>query len=162
MGAWAELIRYFRIRSEALAAEQRRHMWLVYLRESEIADLSTFESWAECGLEPRHAVGDHADCQALAAELIDGGYRGVLSPSAALPGTVNLTLFGERYEQMLVGGLDAWTNPDPSVFVPCALVAGPSPPPPGLTLHTCFRELPHGGYRAYLSNRGLPLPSGYP
>ena len=50
----------------------------------------------------------HEEAQALADELRAAGYRGLLSPSAALAGATNLTLFGPRYEKVLLGGLQAW------------------------------------------------------
>lgn len=162
LGAWAELIRYQSIRSEDRAAEQRRDLWSVFVREREIAQLATFDDWEACGLDPAIAVGDHAPCQALASELLDAGYRGVLAPSAALPGVVNLTLFGERYEERMLASLDSWANPDPDVFLPCVLITGPAPPPPGLTTATCFRRSPHQGYRRWLAEKGLTASAGYP
>jgi RES domain-containing protein len=162
LGAWAELVRYYSIRSEDLAREQLRNLWLVLVRESKIADLATFDKWESCGLDPRDAVDKHMACQALGRELLTAGYRGVLSPSAALPGVANLTLFGERYERVLGGGLDTWKNPDPNVFLPCERVAEDASPPVELLAETCFLDGPHLGYRTYLSDQGLPMPSGTP
>jgi hypothetical protein len=162
LGAWAELVRYYSIRDHDLAREQRRNLWLVLVRESEIADLSTFDKWADCGLDPRHAVDRHKHCQGIGRELRTAGYRGVLSPCAALPGVANLTLFGERYERVLGGGLDTWTNPDPDSFLPCERVAEEASPPLELLTDTCFLHGPHLGYRSYLRENGLSLPRGNP
>lgn len=162
LGAWAELIRYWSIRSEDQAAEQRRDLWQVFVREQEIADLSTFDDWEACGLDPALALGEHPPSQELADELRDAGYRGLLAPSAALPGAVNLTLFGERYEERLLTGLDSWANPDPAIFLPCTLVTGAAAPPPGLTTATCFRRSPHAGYRSWLAATARTAASAYP
>ncbi len=51
-GAWAELIRYERIRAHARAREYERNLWLVHVEESEIADLRGFAHYTDCGLDP--------------------------------------------------------------------------------------------------------------
>jgi hypothetical protein len=150
LGAWAELVRYEEIHDSTRAEAYRRRLWLCFVAEHELADLSTFDALRDCGLDPRIAVGDHADSQALADELRGAGYRGVLSPSAALVGATNLTLFGERFEKVMLGGLDRWENPQPSVYVPCSIVAEGGPPV-GLHEVTVFHGDRHGGYRDWLS-----------
>jgi RES domain len=104
-GAWAELVRYEAIRTEARRARERRCLWQVRVVADRIADLSTFDAWEACGLDPAIAVGDHDRSQTLASELRRAGYRGVLSPSAALDvaGAVNLTLLGGRIEHRFEG-----------------------------------------------------------
>ncbi len=88
-GAWAELIRYEHLRGGARRAEYNRRLWAVVVDETEIADLSTFLAYDQCGLDPRLAVGAHPEAQELADALIAAGYRGLLSPSAALPGATD-------------------------------------------------------------------------
>jgi RES domain len=104
-GAWAELVRYEALRTEADRLAEERCLWQVLVVADGIADLSTFDAWERCGLDPVLAVGDHEPCQALASELRRAGYHGVLSPSAALdhPGAVNLTLLGGRVEHRIEG-----------------------------------------------------------
>lgn len=104
-GAWAELIRYEAIRTEARRIREDRCLWQVLVVADGIADLSTFDAWKACGLDPGLAVGDHTPCQAIGSELRSAGYRGVLSPSAALDvaGAVNVTLFGGRIEHRFEG-----------------------------------------------------------
>ncbi len=148
-GAWAELVRYYEIRSSAFAAEQRRNLWLIYVEEHEIADLSTFDAWVRCGLDPSLAVGKHAPCQDLAFELEAQGYRGVLSPSAALADTINLTLFGSRYEHVLNSDPRGWVNPDPHTWLACQLAAATAAPPADLLTQTCFLGAPHLGYEVW-------------
>jgi hypothetical protein len=130
--------------------------------ERQVADLSTFEKYDECGLDPRIAVGPHGSSERLADELRDAGFRGVLSPSAALPGAINLSIFGERYEHVTVGDLSSWRNPDPGCWVPVQAVAEMTGPPAELTLETCFLNAPHYGYREWLADRGRPLPADPP
>ncbi len=152
LGAWAELVRYEAIRGDVRAAQYRRRLWLVFVREREIADLSTFDRWEACGLDPRLAVGEHPSCQQLADELRSAGFHGVLSPSAALTGATNLTLFGPRYEKLLLGGLETWRNPDPGLRVPCSLVAEGNPPQQ-LISETVFHGVAHEGLQQWLARR---------
>lgn len=148
-GAWAELIRYFSIRSDTFAAEHRRDLWLVYVQESEIADLRSFEDWRSCGIDPEVAVGSHGPCRQLAEALRARGFRGVLSPSAALPDTLNLTLFGRRYERVVTSNPQVWNNPSPGLWLACQAAAAEASPPPRLIRETCFQSDPHRGYEAW-------------
>ena len=161
LGAWAELVRYERIRSRPRGDEYRRRLWHIYVEEEEIANLSSFAHYAACGLDPRLAVGDHAASQDLADDLRGAGFRGVLSPSAALPGATNLTLFGERYEKTLTTRADAWPNPRPDVRLGCNLVAE-SGPVGDLVTETCFVGMEHDGYREYLRENDIHAPRGAP
>lgn len=161
LGAWAELVRYEGIRGEARAAAYRRNLWLVFVREHDLADLSTFDRYAECGLHPRLAVGEHTASQVLADELRAAGYRGVLSPSAALVGATNLTLFGPRFEKVMLGGLELWRNPQPELRLPCSLVVEGNPPSQLIT-ETVFVDVRHDGYREWLAANGRRDPAGAP
>jgi hypothetical protein len=161
LGAWAELVRYERIRAMPRAETYKRRLWHFYVEESNIADLSSFAAYTDCGLDPRLAVGAHDASQELADELRAAGYRGVLSPNAALPGTTNLTLFGERYEKVLRASAELWDNPRPQLRLGCNL-AGEGRPPGELITDTCFVGMEHDGYREYLRKAGLPEPRGAP
>jgi hypothetical protein len=85
----------------------------------------------------------------------------VLSPSAALAGATNLTLFGARYEKVLLGGLASWPNPRPELRVACSLVAEAHPPEQLIT-ETVFAGMEHDGYRAWLREHGRPGPPDAP
>lgn len=129
-GAWAELVRFEGIRVEAqrLDAGLRKRLWRCWIDETEIADLSSFETIEEAGLDPEMVVeDDHRRCQALADELRDAGYRGLLTPSAAAAHVVNLTLFGTRREirSHEARGLEGL----PPFFVRVSLTADEAAPP---------------------------------
>jgi hypothetical protein len=148
-GAWCELIRYESIRGGARAAEYTRKLWLVHVEEREIADLASFESYARCGLDPRMAVAEHGACQQLSDELMAAGYRGLLSPCAALAGATNLTLFGQRYEKVLRTSPGQWVNPHPDMRLACSLLAEAGPPIE-LVTEAC---LPARGYARRVPSR---------
>lgn len=150
-GAWAELLRHLSIHTAELAVEQRRNLWTVTVVEHDIADLWTFAAWASCGLDPAVAVADHPRSQEVADELRAAGYRGVLAPSAALPGAVNLALFGERYEWTPHSLTGLGANPDPDVWLDVELAAPDAHPAPALIAETCFLGQPHAGLAAYLA-----------
>lgn len=157
-GAWAELLRYQAIRTEARRVRERRSLWQLRVSADTIADLSTFDAWEACGLDPAIAVGDHADSQALASELRRAGYRGVLSPSAALDvaGAVNLTLFGARVEHRLEGQ----RLPDEPVgganapWLPAILLTDHGAPTPFAMGRTCYRDGQHRTLAEWRAGRG--------
>lgn len=96
-GSWAELIRAERLRSVQELRLVSMPMWVLRVREMGIADYSSFEKAQDAGFPPEALVSeDYERCEAEADRLRAAGFRGVLAPSAALPGAVNLTLFGRR------------------------------------------------------------------
>jgi len=129
--------------------------------ETEIADLSTFNDYGACGIDPRLAVGEHDDAQSLADELLNAGFRGVISPNAALPGATNLTLFDERYEKVLLTGFTTWRNPDPTRRLACHLVAECGPPIDLIT-QTCHVGMPHDAYREHVRDAARATPRRAP
>jgi hypothetical protein len=157
LGAWAECARYYSLRSAEQARTLRRNLWLGFVRETRIAELSTFDHYDACGLDPAIAVGGHAASQDLADELRAAGFRGVLSPSAALPGVVNLTLFGERYEKLLLTDVATWTNPDVDTWLPCQPLAMDAAVPIQLCTETVFKTKKHETYRAWMKAKGRRL-----
>lgn len=96
-GAWAELIRSEQLRSEQEAARARMPMWVAEVHVQRIADYSTFEKAEAAGFPPDALIDDdHARCQEEGSRLRKAGFQGVVAPSAALPGSNSLTLFGPR------------------------------------------------------------------
>lgn len=150
LGAWAEYARVQTIRDRRQARETRRDLWLVHVHEHDIADLSGFSKYEECGLPPEAAIDDdHARSQDIARWLSSEGYRGVLSPSAALTGSLNLTLFGPRYEHEVDGEIAAWRNPRPDAFLAVQRIAVSSALPENLITAARFIGAPHGGFEQW-------------
>ena len=157
-GAWSEHVRYQAIRTEARRVREHRSLWQLRVSADQIADLSTFDAWDACGLDPAIAVGDHERSQALASELRRAGYRGVLSPSAALDveGAVNLTLFGSRIEHHIEGR----PLPDEPVggpngrWLPVILLTDRGAPTPFAMARTCYRMGEHRTLAEWRAARG--------
>jgi hypothetical protein len=88
-----------------------------------IVDYSTFERAEESEFAADALIDDdYARCQAEGAALRAAGYHGVLAPSAALPGCVNLTIFGPKV-------LASWSRPTRLVaeMAGCMVAIGSSP-----------------------------------
>jgi RES domain-containing protein len=168
-GAWAERVRYEAIRTERRRLRSERCLWQVLVVSDRIADLSTFDAWEACGLDPELAIGDHEPCQAIASELRRARYDGVLSPSAALDlaGAVNLTLLGGCIEQRIEG----LPLPDEPVaaggaWLPVVLLSDRATPTRFAMERTCYIAEHHrtlaewrkaGGRRAPAKRRRPPL-----
>jgi RES domain len=152
--AWAEFIRREEIRDEDRRRAAHRNLWRVTVEERDIADLSTFEKLEKCGLDPGLAVGKWNDSQRLADKLSEAGYRGLLTPSAALPGGMNLTVFDERYEVEISTGTTAVSNPDPGLWYPVVLVASSARPPRRALEQACYYGEQHPGLERWRKERG--------
>ncbi len=96
-GAWAELIRAEGLRSEQEIELVRMPMWVAEVHVQRIADYSTFEKAEASGFPPDALIDDdHSRCREEGRRLREGGFQGVVAPSAALSGSNSLTLFGPR------------------------------------------------------------------
>lgn len=96
---FAEKLRHENLRTEAEVASYRTTLWELEINEGAVVDYGSFEKAEAAGFPPDALVDDdHERCQKEAQRLMSLGARGVLSPSAALPGSINLTLFGPRVE----------------------------------------------------------------
>ena len=94
---YADVLRHEDLRSEEEASHYSTTLWQLQIDSDLIVDYRTFELADAAGFDAGALVeDDHARCQQEAKWLIGQGARGVLSPSAALPGSVGLTLFGPR------------------------------------------------------------------
>jgi len=73
------------------------NLWAVLVDTEGSVDVTFDNCTSDYGITPQELVGDdYAPTQALAAHLRDSGVTGFTAPSAALPGTDNLILFGPR------------------------------------------------------------------
>ncbi|HLB21660.1 MAG TPA: RES family NAD+ phosphorylase [Solirubrobacteraceae bacterium] len=94
---FAEMLRHENLRTEEAASHFRSTLWQLQVESELIVDYRSFELAEAAGFDPEALVADdHERCQAEAEWLRGHGARGLVSPSAALPGSVNLTLFGPR------------------------------------------------------------------
>jgi RES domain-containing protein len=151
-GCWSELVRWEAIRSEADRQEYRSKLWQLWPEETDIADLASFDTITACGLDPAIFVDDdRRPCQAIADELRAAGYRGLLSPSASLPGVTNLTLFDARRELFARPG--STPNIRPDLYVHVNLAADLSPPPAHILGIVRYYGDPHLGYEEWKAAR---------
>jgi len=94
---FAEILRHEDLQTEEAASHYSATIWQLRIDSDLIVDYQTFELADSAGFDAEALVhDDHERCQAEAQWLISQGARGVLSPSAALPGSINLALFGPR------------------------------------------------------------------
>lgn len=121
-GAWAELIRAEGLRSEDEVETVRIPIWVAAVNEV-VVDYSTFEKAEAAGFAPDALVDDDwIRCQDEGRRLRELGYGGVITPSAALPETMNLVIFGARI-------LWGWRRPLVlSATIPATVAAVGSPP----------------------------------
>jgi len=93
----AEFLRYEDLRDPAVAGEARLHVWELHFTEGAVLDLSSPARADDHGIAWDALVSDDwRICQELGREILAEGGRGVLSPCAALPGSLSLTVFGPR------------------------------------------------------------------
>jgi hypothetical protein len=146
-GAWAELIRNEELTTDDEVAMVSVQMWAVAVHQAIVVNYSTFEDAERAGFDPDGLVDeDHTRCQREGARLRGLGYSGVLAPSAALPGEINLTLFGPRMAS-------TWNRPPLLASSLPATVITKGAPPPGLVVRVRRVGAPHDGLVTYRSSR---------
>jgi hypothetical protein len=106
----ADTVQYLCLHPLGPAAEMLRHnvgpdgdsddvllnLWAVAVEDDGIVRI-TFDSCADHHITPEELVGDdHEPTQRLADSSRAAGHGGLIVPSAALPGTENLVLFGAK------------------------------------------------------------------
>jgi RES domain len=151
-GSWAELIRAERLRTPEELHMVSMPMWVLRVIETNLADYSTFERAQTAGFPLEALVDeDYERCQSEAERLRAKGFRGVLAPSAALPGEINLTLFGRRLSV-------PWDYPEDRLmasFVRAKRLAVGRPPEELLPL-VRQRGAPHSLLQAHVAARPRP------
>ncbi len=115
-GPWAEIYRWNGLASVDAIAGLAERLWV---GRFEHLDLLAVEELAEVtGLDDHELTGDRWwPTQRAAGRLADAGHHAVTVPSAALPGTRNLVLLGQR----LAISFD--DDPIDVIDVPCAVAA---------------------------------------
>jgi hypothetical protein len=101
LGPHAEAMRFLDARTVEAVAALRLRTWAVALPDDELTEIPYADAWV---------ADDHAACRDLADTLREAGHRGAIVPSAALPGTKNVVLFGGRitspWSQVRLGTLE--------------------------------------------------------
>lgn len=154
-GAWAELIRAEELRTEQETALVRMPMWVAEVHVQRIADYGTFER-AEAAGFPAGALidDDYSRCQEEGKRLREAGFQGVVAPSAALPNSLNLTLFGPRIAS-------TWqSRPLLASSIPAMKIAVGSPPE-GVVERVRHRGERHESYEEFhATERARRQPDG--
>ena len=142
---WAEWLRDNGVTSERQLIELRGRLWVakIDLAEALVVD---FDTCADYGLQPENLVGDdYEPCQDFAEhfredpELPDA----VVIPSAALPGTKNLVVFGARI------AIPFLNTPLDAIDVPVSIASEDSAPPAFLLEHVRSFHSPHQEFQAW-------------
>ncbi|MGI8632140.1 MAG: RES family NAD+ phosphorylase [Solirubrobacterales bacterium] len=121
--AVAELVRHENLRDPDEAAELTVDVWELRVSEGAVVTHTSIDQASTDLSLGDLTADDWGPCQFEGERLQALGVRGILAPNAALPGSVNLTLFGERTE------IDWDATPRVSVQVPCRFVLRASPGP---------------------------------
>jgi hypothetical protein len=85
LGPHAEALRRFGARTREAARRLDLRTWALRVPGADLIDLEFDERWV---------ADDWSACQELGDLLRESGARGLIAPSAALPGTKNVILFG--------------------------------------------------------------------
>lgn len=152
LGPWAEYVRAHNITDADDLWDIRSRMWAARfeLEPGSICAID-FDSAKDYGIEPADLIGDdHGPCQRLAA-ILRTRFRALIAPSAALPGTSTLVVFGSRV-------MSPYTLPPPDdeLDVPAGLVSEHGGPPPSVLNLVRYRGTPHAGFEAW--QNGAPPP----
>jgi hypothetical protein len=155
LGPWAEYVRAHGIRDTPglLAISSRVWAGTFALPDSAVAEV-TFDTAGEWEMVPEALVDDdRTACQEL-GDAVRSSYDALVVPSAALPGTRNLVVFGAR----LAAPYGA-PPVDPDLDVPVAVTAEGSHPPASLLTLVRHRGDAHPGLQAWQAGGDLAPPS---
>jgi hypothetical protein len=149
LGPLAELMRGNSLRRPEQIRHVRARTWALRLTVTELTEL-TFGNAHEHGVDAADLVADdQAECRRLAAALRRAGTPGLVAPSAALPGTRSVVLFGPRV------GSPYLLEPLGEVDVPASITAHGGRPIASLIEHVRFAGEPHAELDAW--RRGEPF-----
>jgi len=143
LGPWAEFLRASELRTAEQLALVRHRTWALRIDLAGLARIG-FEEAAAHGLRPGDLVSDDLRaCHRLADRLRANGTDGAIVPSAALPGTENVVLFGERAAAPYL------VEPLSGIDVPASLTADGGRPPLGVLDRVRRRGAPHAALEAW-------------
>ena len=147
MTPWAEVLRFHDVRVPDEARELLLRPWVAEIELPDGTVEVNFNNAEDHGIAPDALVDDdHRRCQAWARNL---AAPAIVVPSAALPGTRNLVLFGERIRAHY-----GVSPTDPTLYVPCDPVADLALVVDDLLTHVRWRGDHHAGLDAW--RQGLP------
>jgi RES domain len=148
LGPWAEFLRATGLEGAEQLAVVRHRTWALRIDVSGLVPIGFAEA-GEHGLRPCDLVSDDLRaCHRLADRLRAAGVPGAIVPSAALPGTDNVVLFGERAAAPYL------VEPLSAVDVPASLTADGGRPPLGLLERVRRRGAAHAALEAWRA--GVP------
>jgi RES domain len=143
LGPWAEFLRASDLRTAEQLTLVRHRTWALRLDLAGLPRIG-FEEASEYGLRPGDLVSDdHRACHRLADRLRAARAPGAIVPSAALPGTDNVVLFGERAAAPYL------VDPLSAIDVPASLTADGGRPPLGLLDRVRRRGAAHAALEAW-------------
>ena len=151
LGPWAEFLRASDLRSAAQLELVRHRTWALRLDPAGLVRIGFAEA-ADHGLRPGDLVSDDLRaCHRLAVRLRAAGAPGAVVPSAALPGTDNVVLFGERAAAPYL------VEPLSPVDVPASVTADGGRPPLGVLDRVRKRGAAHGALEAWRAGEPFRL-----
>jgi hypothetical protein len=146
LGPLAELMRNAALRSAEQIRVVQTRTWALEVPVDDLPEI-TFQNAERFQITAQQLVGDdHGPCQELANRL-RGQVPGVVVPSAALPGTRNLVLFGPRVAAPYL------THPVSTLDIPASITADGARPPGSLRSPVCFVGDAHAALDAW--RRGI-------
>jgi hypothetical protein len=143
LGPWAELMRGSDLQTPEQVLAVRQRSWAVRVDLEGLPRVG-FEEAVTYGIDPADLVGDdHEPCRALADRLRLTALPGFAVPSAALPGTDNVVLFGARAAAPYA------LEPAGAIDLPSTLTAHDGRPVRTLLDRVRFRDRPHAALEAW-------------
>ncbi len=125
LGPLAELMRNADLRTPEQVRAVRARTWALEVPVDDLTEIG-FDTAHEFGIDARDLVADdRSACQEL-AERLRSQLPGVVVPSAALPGTRNVVLFGSRVAAPYL------TTPFSAIDIPASITAHDARPPVSL------------------------------
>jgi hypothetical protein len=151
LGPWAEFLRASGLRTADQLALVRHRTWALRVDLDGLPRIG-FDEAGTYGLRPGDLVSDDLRaCHRLADRLRADGVPGAIVPSAALPGTDNVVLFGERAAAPYL------VEPLSAVDVPASLTADGGRPPLGLLDGVRRRGAAHAALEAWRAGEPFPF-----
>jgi hypothetical protein len=153
-GPWAELVRANGIADPSDLTGIASRTWAAaFSFDVDVVAGLTFATAEQWGIKAADLVADDPTaCRDLGRRL-RRTYRALIVPSAALPGTSNLVVFGARV-------LASYGAPvvDSDMDVPSAPTADRGRPPAAVLSLVCHRGAQHAGLAAWAVGAELPAP----